>query len=49
LKGNEEKLQAIATAQGENVSSLVSLVKENGELVSEMDVRFLGSLYCAVF
>jgi hypothetical protein len=39
LKGSESKLESIAQSQGSNVSSLVSLVKENGAIQKQMMVR----------
>lgn len=38
LKGSETKLESIAQSQGSNVSSLVSLVKENGVIQKQMMV-----------
>jgi hypothetical protein len=38
LQGNEAKLEGIVAEQGSNVSSLVALVKENGEIIAAMDV-----------
>lgn len=39
LKESETKLESIAQSQGSNVSSLVSLVKENGVIQTQMMVR----------
>jgi hypothetical protein len=38
LKESETRLESIARDQGSNVSSLVSLVKENGEIQTQMIV-----------
>lgn len=42
LQGTEAKLEGIVAEQGSNVSSLVALVKENGEIIAAMDVRIFG-------
>jgi len=41
LEVTEKKLEDITAEQGSNVNNLVSLVKENGEILEKMKARIL--------